>query len=101
MGKVDQFLDNLEDQGDVSGRDEAFTVNHLAALQKLGQFSLALPSDFLLKFVQAANLNATSFCLEQSGKTTKVTLDGWDPAASITDLQRALLGLNPDDARVS
>lgn len=90
--EVDQLLDDLAESGQLESSDGTFTINTGSAHHKFAKFSLSNPQEFILKLVQAANLNATALRLEKKGSGCTAVLEGWDPSLSLEKLKELLLG---------
>lgn len=76
MGDLDRYIEGQQADGVVDS-DGAFTVNVAKAKQKLARYQLKNPYDYMLRFVQAANLGAEAFDIDSSSDM-RVVLQGWN-----------------------
>lgn len=84
MGEVDSLLAGLRRDG-VTESEGVFTIDFEKAREKLARFQLPDPHELVLKFVQAANLEADSICIDLRQQTS-IFLEGWNPELTLGKL---------------
>lgn len=92
MSRIHEFIDEQRTDGEVDS-EGIFTIDRERAREKLARFALPHPEEFILKFIQAANLSADSAELHKNGSKISLCLEGWDPKLSLAELVAQLTTL--------
>lgn len=86
--EFDSFLSRQSEEGTACELDREFSINLIAAQQKLGRYSLPRPSAWVLKFVQAATESSCrdlSFTLGRNEIALEYSGNAFGPLSTLRD----------------